>query len=218
MRHLSRSPVGRALVFAAGIIILATSCARGQQQQPPASEASATQQDLIVQVASYDLAVGEETRVIVGLLTPDQEFVTHGTVALRLAFLGTKDETAQTPKYGSPLEGVFLAIPGETVEALAEGPVAGPASKGRGVYAVRAKFDRPGFWRAEVTADIRGDRKRGASRFWKITRFRHQAMRRCGRKTTPLPRKTSPVTPSTQEPEAERFPTLSFTTRRSLRP
>ena len=105
---------------------------------------------IVAQVASYDLAIGDPQRVIVGLLTADNEFVSGGTVRMRFSFLG--GDAA-----GPPVEKTaeFLAVPGE--ESGHEHPEAGPAAEGRGVYAARdVAFDRAGPWQVEVVADVGG--------------------------------------------------------------
>jgi hypothetical protein len=104
-------------------------------------------------MASYDLAVGDKGRVILGLLTPDQLFVSFGTVDIEFFYLGTKKGSG-TAQPGPDATGEFLAIPGTEGSVESDQPVAVPASRGRGVYAAQVAFDRAGFWAAEVTADV----------------------------------------------------------------
>lgn len=105
--------------------------------------------ELIVQAANYDLAAGEESRFIVGLLTPDQLFVSFGEVDIEFFYLGTR-EGEGTAEEGPTATAAFLPIEGEDQA----GPVAAPASEGRGVYSADVTFDRAGFWAAQVTADL----------------------------------------------------------------
>jgi hypothetical protein len=110
----------------------------------------------VVQNASYDLAVGDEGRMILGLLTPDQLFVSFGSVDVEFFFLGT-EKGSGTAQPGPKATAEFLAIPGTDEPADADRPVAVPASRGRGVYAAEVAFDRAGYWAAEVTADVEGE-------------------------------------------------------------
>ncbi|MGH7424902.1 MAG: hypothetical protein ACREJP_01885, partial [Candidatus Methylomirabilales bacterium] len=111
------------------------------------------------------LAVGEG-RFIVGLLTPGQDLISHGAVKMRFAFLGTKSNP-RSAKYGLPVTGRFLPIPASP-SGPSEGPVAGPASEGRGVYGTQASFDRHGFWQVEVAADLKGDGPRTGTAAFRV--------------------------------------------------
>lgn len=122
-------------------------------QEPTDTGSRSEQGELIVQVASYDLAVGDEQRVILGLLTPEQLFVSYGTVAVEFFYLGT-EEGSGTAQPGPKGDAEFLAIPGDGRPAGDEGPVAAPASRGRGVYSIDVAFDKAGFWSAQVGASL----------------------------------------------------------------
>ena len=111
---------------------------------------------LAASVASYDLAVGPPTRVIVGVFAADQRPVGYGTVQMRFCYLGT----AQAPlpcRLGPASTAAFLHIPGSGLPIPP--PVAAAlvdAATGRGVYATTAGFDRAGFWQVQVTATLAG--------------------------------------------------------------
>lgn len=107
---------------------------------------------MIVQAANYELLVGEDGRFIAGLLTPDQMFVSFGTVEIEFFYLGTR-EGEGTAEEGPSATGRFLAIEG-TGDRATETPQATTAADGRGVYAADVTFDRPGFWAAQVTAAL----------------------------------------------------------------
>jgi hypothetical protein len=109
----------------------------------------------VAAVASYDLAAGAETRFIVGLLTEDNLFVSGGSVGLRFFFLG-EEQAEGLPDLVDEATGEFLPLPGSPSPAGTEVMV-GPASRGRGVYAVEAiTFERAGFYEVEVTAEMPG--------------------------------------------------------------
>jgi hypothetical protein len=102
------------------------------------------------------VSVGEDQRVILGLLTPDQLFVSYGTVDIEFFYLGT-EKGKGTAQEGPTATGRFLAIPaeGDTAEpADTSTPTVAPASSGRGVYEAVVPFDRAGYWSAQVTAAV----------------------------------------------------------------
>ena len=149
----------RRLAVAALVVLVAC----GGNGAEPASDDQGEMQgeELVVQAANYDLAAGEETRFIAGVLTQDQLFVSYGEVDLAFFYLGT-EEGEGTAEEGPTATGEFLAIEGD---AGKPGPVAGTASDGRGVYAADVTFDRAGFWAVELTAEIDGQTHGGRSVF-----------------------------------------------------
>lgn len=108
--------------------------------------------ELIVQAANYELLAGEDSRFIAGLLTPDQMFVSFGTVDVEFFYLGTRQGEG-TAEEGPSATAHFLSIEGSDDRAT-ERPEATSASGGRGVYAADVTFDRAGFWAAQVTAEL----------------------------------------------------------------
>ncbi len=119
------------------------------------------------EVASYDLAAGNASRFTVGLFTGDELFVSFGTVELEFFYLGEKGAAGE-PEPGPSAVGSFLLVPGTDPETIPEHPVAAPASRGRGVYAAEASFDRAGFWEVEVTADNAGRGVRSATAAFQV--------------------------------------------------
>ena len=103
-------------------------------------------------VASYDLAAGEPQRLIVGLQTGSQRFVSFGEVGMRFSYLGRK-QASGPPRPGPTARGEFLPIPGSPTKDL-DRPQATPASRGHGVYGARVFFPRPGLWRVRVSARL----------------------------------------------------------------
>jgi hypothetical protein len=143
------------------VVVLAASCSGGGDAPQTTTDPSKT---LVTEVASYDLAAGDELRFTVGLFTGDELFVSFGTVELDFSYLGERGATG-APEPGPSAVGRFLLVPGTDPETIPDRPVAAPASRGRGVYAAEVSFARPGFWEVEVTADIedRGARKTTAA-------------------------------------------------------
>lgn len=114
--------------------------------------------DMEVLVASYELVANQDNRFIAGLLTSggvvDGDFISYGKVKMDFSYLGDGRVDNQ-PEFYSAAEGTFLPIPGEERADPPSRPIAGPASQGRGVYAVDPiDFDRPGFWQVDVTAKL----------------------------------------------------------------
>jgi hypothetical protein len=144
----------RLLALAAAVSVAAAGC--GGAETPEAPAASERGHEVIVQVASYDLAVGGERRFIVGLLTLDNRFVSGGTAVFRLAPIGEEGAVRE-------VEASFLAVPGE--EAEHEHPEAGGPETGRGVYAATVAFDRPGTWQVEVEVEVEGEARSGTAAF-----------------------------------------------------
>lgn len=148
-RRLAPAPAPAALLVV--VALVAGACGGGE----PASTATGGQGELVAQVASYDLAVGEDQRLIVGLLTTDNRFVSGGTATFRLSPIG-EDAVRE-------VEADFLAVPGD--EPDHEHPEAGSAAEGRGVYSARVDFDAPGTWQVEVVAEVDGETLSGTAAF-----------------------------------------------------
>jgi hypothetical protein len=119
---------------------------------------------LVAQVVSYDLAAGTPARLLIGIGTGQNLYVAGGEVEVALTFLGEEGATGRPESVGEET-GTFLPLPGE--EGPFPGtPTAAPASNARGVYVVEdISFERPGFYEAEVSAQIDGETRTGTSAF-----------------------------------------------------
>jgi hypothetical protein len=107
----------------------------------------------VASVASYDIGAGTESRFIVGLLTENNLFVTGGTARFRFFFLG-EEKAEGRPQMLEERVARFLPLPGSP-EVAGSGARVGPASRGRGVYAVEhVSFDRPGFYEVEASVEL----------------------------------------------------------------
>lgn len=142
----------------AAVALLASACgSNATDNATSGSEGRPADQTLNAEVASYDLAAGDKSRFIVGLFTGDQRFVSWGKVGMRFLYLG-RDQASETPQEGPSAVGRFLPVPDEGggEPQTQPGPVAVPASQGRGVYAAQVRFDKPGFWSVQVSVDFEG--------------------------------------------------------------
>jgi hypothetical protein len=134
------------------LCVLLAACG-GSADEPSAEGSSSPGADeLIVQAANYELIAGEDSRFIAGLLTPDSLLGSFATVEMEFFYLGTK-EGEGTAEEGPTATADFLPIEGTEAED-ADTTQATSGSEGRGVYAAEVSFDRPGYWAAQVTADL----------------------------------------------------------------
>jgi hypothetical protein len=125
-----------------------------------------TKNDLTVDVASYDIAVGPPSRVTVGLQTENSLLVNYGTVTMQFTYLGTRDHPTASTVFTAPVTGTYLPLPGTNVpQPMPTQPKAVQANVGRGVYAAQAGFDQAGFWGVEVLAKYGGGSHRGRASF-----------------------------------------------------
>ncbi|MCO6502096.1 MAG: hypothetical protein J5I28_03340 [Acidimicrobiales bacterium] len=116
-------------------------------------------ESLVAAVASYDVVAHRPARFIVGLYSPDQsQTLAFGAVTFSLNYLGDGEQTDPfDPPAISPVEAVFLPIPGQELDPNAAGPTLVAGSVATGVYAAPdVEFDRPGFWEVVVAAEVDG--------------------------------------------------------------
>ena len=154
-------------VAALALALLAAACSSSSDDDgaAPSSDPSASAQDLVVQVASYDLAVGPPTRVIAGVLTNDQRLVGYGSVTMRFSYLGTGQPGSQPQPSGPPVEAVFLPVAGAQVASPPPSEPRLVEGSERGLYSAQRGFDRAGFWQMEVTARVDDKDRRGTAAF-----------------------------------------------------
>ena len=128
----------------------ATSCASGE---------IAASDVLVAEVASYDVAVGTDERLLVGVFGNDMTFLSFGTVDLELRRDGELLAT-----YAAD----FLPVPDHgTVEvAQQDSPTLTRPSEARGVYEAQGvEFDQPGVWEVTVIAQVDGSEEHATSAF-----------------------------------------------------
>ena len=157
-----------ALVTVAVAVLTACGADGGTPAAGPSPSASMSlrpaDQSLNVQVASYDLATGDESRVIVGVLTPDNQVVVGGQVATQFFYLGPDGQA--TPEPGPRATGTFLPVPGKAPDPIPGEPTVGAFTDGIGVYEMRTSFDRSGAWGIAVRAQLAdGTTRTGSTRF-----------------------------------------------------
>ncbi len=107
--------------------------------------------EVVVEPASFDLAVGEDQRLLVGLFTAELQLVAHGEVELQLAYLG--DGSEATGQIEQVATASFVPVPGGDVGEGTEAPSLVPDT-GTGVYAATVDLDRAGVWGVRVLGTL----------------------------------------------------------------
>jgi hypothetical protein len=112
-RHTARHGLRAAVLPLLATALMVSACTSGDSPASDVSDATGTPQTtLAVASASFDLAVGEDRRLLLAVFTDQRERVAGGTVTVQLAHLG--DEPGGQAALGAPLTATFLPIPGST--------------------------------------------------------------------------------------------------------
>lgn len=152
----------RLAVVSLVLMLLALACGGERDAAAPATP-TPTADELSVAVASFDLAVEDDARVIVGLFTAERDLILGGEVQTAFQFLG---DGGDEPREGATTSARFLPVPGKEPEAELAEPTPVEPSAGAGVYETHVDLDRAGIWRVVVTADVEGrGRIRGSGHF-----------------------------------------------------
>ncbi|MBW3643364.1 MAG: hypothetical protein KY447_10665, partial [Actinobacteria bacterium] len=127
--------------------LLVTACG-GSELGADVGGKGPTGDDIVAQVASYDLVAGRSGRFIVGVLAADgTRLVSFGSVELRFSYLGASARRVDSVQAGPVVTASFLPIPGQRFDGAASGPRFVEPSEAVGVYgAPDVLFDRAGFW------------------------------------------------------------------------
>lgn len=111
------------------------------------------------QVASYDLSVGRDQRVIAGILVDGgARLVGFGAMDFAFAYRGPTDKPLDRPRAGPRAPASFRPIPGQRLPAQTEAARVIEGSEGIGVYAADSvRFDAAGTWQLTITGQV-GDK------------------------------------------------------------
>jgi hypothetical protein len=138
-----------ALLAALALVLVA--CDGEDDSEVAETEApQAAETGLSVAVASFDLHVGEEQRLIAGVLTPDRGIVAFGDVEMELSPAGAEDDDAST----QTVTASFLPVPGAEPEGGGSQPTVVVGDTGAGVYETEVDLDQAGPWEVTVTAEL----------------------------------------------------------------
>ena len=138
------------LALTAVLVLTASACSGDAGTDTPAT--GDTARTLAIAPASFDLAVGEDRRLLLAVFTDRRERVAGGSVTVRLAHLGDTPGGEATP--GAPLTATFLPVPGLDLPVPADGPAVVGTDVLTGVYRLDVDLDAPGFWGVQVVADL----------------------------------------------------------------
>lgn len=130
---------------------------------PPTTVADGS--ELVAQVASYDLVADRPQRVVVGLLTNDQQLIGFGTVEFTFSYLGTRERPLQDPRQGPTATADYRLIPGQPPATPTSAPTFVDADA-RGVYGANdVEFPDAGLWQVEVAATVQGEDRTATAAF-----------------------------------------------------
>lgn len=108
--------------------------------------------ELAVAIASFDLSVGDDQRLMAGLFTADRQLLAFGDVEFQLGHLG--EDAAGEVEITQTATASFLAVAGIEPDADATQPTLQDDSSGQGVYAAQVDLDEPGNYGLLVTAEL----------------------------------------------------------------
>lgn len=151
----------RATVALIALALLATACGGGSDVQE-ASTTEPTASELVAQVASFDLATGEDQRLLIGLFTSERTPIVGGEIEVRVGHLG-EGETGEDVEMSAARTATFLPVPGKEPEA-SETPTRLEGS-GIGVYETAVDLDQPGNWGAHVSVELDGETRTATAVF-----------------------------------------------------
>jgi len=143
-------------VIAAASLLLAACAGNGGDEatSQPSDDAAALVDgtELSVAIASFDLAVGDDQRLLAGVFSPERQLLGFGEVGFQLGYLG-EDAGGET-EIDQSVTADFLAVPGREPEGEATTPTLIDDPAGQGVYAAQVDFDQAGMWGLRVVAEL----------------------------------------------------------------
>lgn len=107
--------------------------------------------EVVVEPASFDVAIGDDQRLLVGLFTNELQLVAHGEVEVQLAYLGDGSEASGQIEQVATAR--FVPVPGGDIPEVTEGPSL-VEDTGTGVYATTVDLDRAGIWGVRVLGEL----------------------------------------------------------------
>lgn len=147
-----RSPLTTRLLHAVTLLVVGAVVAGCAADNTTATPPVAYPTELSVAVASFDLAVGEDRRLMAGVFTAERQLVIGGEVEFTLVHLG--DEAATAGNIDGRYDATFLPVPG--IEPADFDPaIATPqlsTDTGAGVYQAIVSLPFEGYWGLRVQA------------------------------------------------------------------
>lgn len=143
----------KSVLLLAAVVITASCSDSGGDDD--ASSTTTTPESLKAVVASYDLAVGDPQRFLVGLVAEEGKLVSFGSVDLSFSYLGTKSSPLASAERGPEAEAKWFPVAGQELDEPPTVPTVVAPSKGTGVYEAEAvTFDKAGVWQVDVEVDV----------------------------------------------------------------
>jgi hypothetical protein len=147
----------RSFALVAATVLLLTACGGdGADETSAAGDETGSElvegTELSVAIASFDLAVGDDQRLLAGVFTPERQLLGFGEVDFQLGHLG--DEAGGETEIDQRVTAGFLSVPGREPEGDATTPTLLDDPAGQGVYAGQVDFDRAGTWGLRVVAEL----------------------------------------------------------------
>ena len=150
-----------------------SACAGAKPASTPASIASPADAAIEAQVASYQLVANHPGRLIVALVSTDNQWVSFGEMRMHFSYLGASpsappiDASAPaTPPADQTAR--FLPIPG-TPPDDGSGARLTAAIDGRGLYGIESiAFPTPGYWQVESSGTLADGRAVDASAAFEV--------------------------------------------------
>lgn len=146
----------RTIVALSALALLATACGSNGNGsgQDATSAPTANASDMAASIASFDIATGEDQRLLVGLFTSDRTPIVGGEVEVSVGFLGDA-EAGESVALSEPTTATFLPVPGKEPE-VGDAP-ARLEGEGIGVYGTTVDLDQAGNWGAQVSLELDGE-------------------------------------------------------------
>lgn len=138
------------LLSAAALLLGACAGDAGDADGDGGDAAQSADESLSVFLASYDVSVGDEQRLLAGVLSSDAAQVAFGEVTFAVGPLGP--EGAVQPR--DSVSARFLPVLGLEPEGEGDEPTLLIGEPGRGVYEGFVALDEPGTWGIQVTAEL----------------------------------------------------------------
>lgn len=146
-----------------GMALLVGACGGGDGRAADGDgepEGELVEIEYAAQVASYDVAVGNDQRLLVGLVGRGTgTVVAFGTVTIDLLYLGTEQAPIEPPERRGQVEATFLPVAGtDPPDADEDQPREVRPSEGLGVYeATGVDLPDAGRWGLQVRAQVDGE-------------------------------------------------------------
>ncbi|MEX2325100.1 MAG: hypothetical protein WD576_05070 [Nitriliruptoraceae bacterium] len=118
----------------------------------PAVATSDDEDALGIAVASFDIAVGDNRRLLAGVYTATRELVAFGEVTFRLGFVAP--DSGGDVTLDQQVTAAWLPVAGMAPDGDDTQPRLLAGEPGSGVYQARVQLDQPGTWALQVEAQL----------------------------------------------------------------